>query len=159
MQKLNRLATPTPSPTPTSVEDLIESVCRHLREISTIVKRFDEQNQLLLFEKINGYFSLMKQLYELADTANASIPLEVLDLLDQGKNPDLFSKECLDKTMGSISRTKIKADSLQSLQVALSQELEKVPQFADLVSTSAPAQTTLSSISPLPTATPSAAGR
>jgi len=41
------------------------------------------------------------------------LPREVLTLLDSGKNPDEYTKDCLEKAMTTLSRAKIKTDAIK----------------------------------------------
>lgn len=62
---------------------------------------------------------------KLSDKCNIQIPLEVLNLIDDGKNPDEFTRDVLNSCIAKNQITKGKTDSFKSLRKHLLEELEQ----------------------------------
>lgn len=56
---------------------------------------------------------------------NIHIPLEVFSYIDQGKNPQLYTKDCIEKALYKNEETKGKIDSLRKFKNNLLLELQK----------------------------------
>lgn len=51
------------------------------------------------------------------------VPFEVFDYIDQGKNPQLYTKDCIEKALTKNEEVKGKIDGLRRLKTNLMQEL------------------------------------
>ncbi|KAF5746881.1 mediator of RNA polymerase II transcription subunit 10b [Tripterygium wilfordii] len=56
----------------------------------------------------------------------SQVPMEVLNLIDDGKNPDEFTKDVLNSCIAKNQVTKGKTDSFKGLRKHLLEELEQV---------------------------------
>lgn len=57
--------------------------------------------------------------------ADVHVPLEVFDYIDQGKNPNLYTKDCLEKALVKNEQVKGKIDNFKRFKGMLLVELEK----------------------------------
>nr|XP_009928719.1 PREDICTED: mediator of RNA polymerase II transcription subunit 10 [Haliaeetus albicilla] len=55
-----------------------------------------------------------------------SVPLEVFEYIDQGRNPQLYTKECLERALAKNEQVKGKIDTMKKFKSLLIQELTKV---------------------------------
>ncbi|KAM4026825.1 mediator of RNA polymerase II transcription subunit 10 [Anomaloglossus baeobatrachus] len=55
-----------------------------------------------------------------------TVPLEVFDYIDQGRNPQLYTKECLERALAKNEQVKGKIDTMKKFKSLLIQELSKV---------------------------------
>jgi mediator of RNA polymerase II transcription subunit 10 len=63
---------------------------------------------------------------KLSDKCNIQVPIEVLNLIDDGKNPDEFTKDVLNKNCIAKNQvTKGKSDAFKGLRKHLLEELEQ----------------------------------
>lgn len=53
------------------------------------------------------------------------VPLEVFDYIDQGRNPQLYTKDCLEKARTKNEEVKGKIDSFRKFKANLMVELSK----------------------------------
>jgi mediator of RNA polymerase II transcription subunit 10 len=56
---------------------------------------------------------------------DVNVPLEVLDHIDQGKNPQLYTQQCLQKVHEKSMQVQQKVDAYKTFQKHLFVELEK----------------------------------
>ncbi|KAL6004357.1 Mediator of RNA polymerase II transcription subunit 10b [Asimina triloba] len=61
----------------------------------------------------------------LAENCNIQVPMEVVNLIDEGKNPDEFTRDVLNSCISRNQITKGKTDSFKSLRKHLLEELEQ----------------------------------
>ncbi|KAH7971027.1 hypothetical protein HPB49_005203 [Dermacentor silvarum] len=54
------------------------------------------------------------------------VPLEVFDYIDQGRNPQLFTKDCMEKALTKNEQVKGKIESYRRFKALLLLELSKV---------------------------------
>ncbi|EGG20473.1 putative mediator complex subunit 10 [Cavenderia fasciculata] len=93
-----------------TVEDLVEE----LRRTIIVVEEFQNQSQPLLFERLNkiiGYYGKIESQKKQFD--RAEIPLEIFNVIDQSKNPDLYVKETLQNCINANERSKGKIESIR----------------------------------------------
>ncbi|XP_029797152.1 mediator of RNA polymerase II transcription subunit 10 [Suricata suricatta] len=55
-----------------------------------------------------------------------TVPLEVFEYIDQGRNPQLYTKECLERALARNEQVKGKIDTMKKFKSLLIQELSKV---------------------------------
>ncbi|GCC20428.1 hypothetical protein chiPu_0018988 [Chiloscyllium punctatum] len=55
-----------------------------------------------------------------------NVPLEVFEYIDQGRNPQLYTKECLERALAKNEQVKGKIDTLKKFKGLLVHELSKV---------------------------------
>lgn len=53
------------------------------------------------------------------------VPFEVFDYIDQGKNPQLYTKDCIEKALAKNEEVKGKIDSYRKFKTNLLVELQK----------------------------------
>eukprot|EP00850_Spirogloea_muscicola_P006405 SM000030S11414 [mRNA] locus=s30:569294:570744:- [translate_table: standard] len=75
---------------------------------------YRDSSQLLLFERLNG---LVKELAAVAEAADgcgdARVPLEVVRLIDEGRNPDSFTRDLLQACAARNQATKGRVDAFK----------------------------------------------
>ena len=57
---------------------------------------------------------------------DVKVPPEVFDYIDQGKNPQLYTKDCMEKALGENEGVKGKIDGYRRFKALLMLELSKV---------------------------------
>ena len=58
--------------------------------------------------------------------ADIQVPLEVFDYIDQGKNPQLYTKDCMEKAVAKNEEVKGKIDAYRMFRAKLLEELTRV---------------------------------
>ena len=58
--------------------------------------------------------------------ADIQVPLEVFDYIDQGRNPQLYTKDCMEKAVAKNEEVKGKIDAYRLFKAKLLEELTRV---------------------------------
>ncbi|KAH9604560.1 hypothetical protein KSS87_006664 [Heliosperma pusillum] len=111
-----------------NLNDVIKSVEKTLgllHQLYLTVSSFNIASQLPLLHRINALVSELDNMMKLSDNSNIQVPLEILNLIDDGKNPDAFTRDVLNSCISKNQITKGKTDSFKSLRKHLLQELDQ----------------------------------
>ncbi|KAE8808998.1 Mediator of RNA polymerase II transcription subunit 10 [Hordeum vulgare] len=73
----------------------------------------------------NALVAELDTMQKLADGCNIQVPMEVVNLIDDGKNPDEFTKDVLNSCIAKNQITKGRTDAFKSLRKHLLEELEE----------------------------------
>ncbi|KAG6482532.1 mediator of RNA polymerase II transcription subunit 10b-like [Zingiber officinale] len=133
-------ATPSPAPNPTSgaasdpaeeakqnlnqVINSIDKTLGLLYQLYITVSSFSVASQLPLLQRLNALVAEFDAMQKMADKCNIQIPLEVVSLIDDGKNPDEFTKDVINNCVAKNQVTKGKSDAFKSLRKHLLEELD-----------------------------------
>ncbi|KAF8103846.1 hypothetical protein N665_0183s0023 [Sinapis alba] len=104
---------------------------------------FTPSSQLLhLLPRLNSLVSELNTMSMLSEKCNIQIPLEVLSLIDDGKNPDEFTRDVLNSCIARNQVTKGKTDAFKDLRKQMLEELEEtfpdeVDKYREIRATSA----------------------
>ncbi|XP_017232308.1 mediator of RNA polymerase II transcription subunit 10b isoform X2 [Daucus carota subsp. sativus] len=139
----NGVVSPTETTTATSSQDpkqnldeTINSIQKSLgllHQLYLTVSSFNLASQPHLLQRLNNLVLELDNMSKLSEKCNIDVPMEVLNLIDDGKNPDEFTREVLNKCIAKNQITKGKADALKGLRKHLLEELDQ--SFPDEVET------------------------
>lgn len=91
-----------------------------------IVSDFQPQGQSVLNQKINSMVHEMQEIERCkSHVADVQVPLEVFDYIDQGRNPHLYTKDCMEKALAKNEQVKGKIDAYRKFKAQLLVELTK----------------------------------
>ncbi|PNX58886.1 mediator of RNA polymerase II transcription subunit 10b-like protein [Trifolium pratense] len=121
MQKLNQ------------VSNSIQKTLGLIHQLYLTVSTFNAAFQMPLLQRINGLVAELDNMVKLAEKCNIQVPMEVVNLIDDGKNPDEFTRDILNNCIAKNQITKGKTDALKNLRKHLLEELEQ--NFPDEVET------------------------
>ncbi|KMT12473.1 hypothetical protein BVRB_5g104020 [Beta vulgaris subsp. vulgaris] len=107
------------------VTNSIDKTLGLLHQLYLTVSSFNVASQLPLLQRINSLVMELDNMMKLSSKCNIQIPMEVLNLIDDGKNPDEFTKDVLNSCIAKNQITKGKADAFKSLRKHLLEELEQ----------------------------------
>ncbi|KAK1258445.1 Mediator of RNA polymerase II transcription subunit 10b [Acorus gramineus] len=96
-----------------------------LHQLHLTVSPYNISSQLTLLQRLNTIVLELDNMKRLADDCNIQVPIEVVYLIDDGKNPDEFTKDVLNLCIARNQMTKGKTDAFKSLQKHLLEELEQ----------------------------------
>ncbi|ETN84836.1 hypothetical protein NECAME_06640 [Necator americanus] len=107
--------------------DVVQENARHLGVIAT---DFGARSQEPFNQKIHTLVSGLQELDQMRNQfADVKVPLELLDVLDQGKNPQLYTKEVLERTLQKNKEVNGKVETYKKFHAALLKELgEEMPE-------------------------------
>ncbi|KAI3920770.1 hypothetical protein MKW98_005596 [Papaver atlanticum] len=103
----------------------IQKVLGLLHQLYLTVSSFNMASQLPLLERINAVVSELDNLQRLSDNCKIQVPVEVLNLIDDGKNPDEFTRDVLNSCIARNQITKGKTDAFKGLRRHILEELEE----------------------------------
>ncbi|VDI78309.1 mediator of RNA polymerase II transcription subunit 10-like [Mytilus galloprovincialis] len=110
-----------------ALEQQLELFIETTRQVGIIVSDVQPNSQAVLNKKLNEMITGLQEVDKMkSQMADISVPLEVFDYIDQGKNPNLYTKDCLEKTLAKNEQVKGKIDNLKRFKASLLVELTKV---------------------------------
>ncbi|KAL6034667.1 hypothetical protein STEG23_033855 [Scotinomys teguina] len=109
------------------LKEHVEKSVENTRPLGIIISDFQPSSQAGLSQKLNfiviGLQDIDKCRQQLHDI---TMPLEVFEYIDQGWNPQLYTKECLERALAINEQVKGKIDTMKKFKSLLIQELSKV---------------------------------
>lgn len=96
------------------------------RQIRIIVSDFQPQGQNVLNQKIQALVGGLQEIDKLKNQVqDVQVPLEVFEYIDQGRNPQLYTKDCIEKALNKNEEVKGKIDSYRKFKTNMLVELQK----------------------------------
>uniref|UniRef100_A0ACD5XZI8 Uncharacterized protein n=1 Tax=Avena sativa TaxID=4498 RepID=A0ACD5XZI8_AVESA len=85
-----------------------------LHQLNLNVSSFRSASQLPLLQRLNALVAELDTMQKLADGCNIQVPMEVVNLIDDGKNPDEFTRDVLNSCIAKNQITKGKTDAFKA---------------------------------------------
>uniref|UniRef100_A0A3P9PVD3 Mediator of RNA polymerase II transcription subunit 10 n=2 Tax=Poecilia TaxID=8080 RepID=A0A3P9PVD3_POERE len=98
-----------------NLEEHLEKFIENIRQLGIIVSDFQPSTSFK-----DNIDKCQKQLHDI------NVPLEVFEYIDQGRNPQLYTKECLERALARNEQVKGKIDTMTKFKSLLISELSKV---------------------------------
>ncbi|KAF5934900.1 hypothetical protein HYC85_026029 [Camellia sinensis] len=96
-----------------------------IHQLYLTVSSFNVASQLPLLQRLNSLVLELDTMTKMVDKCDIQIPMEVLNLIDEGKNPDEFTRDVLNGCIAKNQITKGKTDAFKSLRKHHLEELEQ----------------------------------
>ncbi|VDN53299.1 unnamed protein product [Dracunculus medinensis] len=111
------------------LEQTLENFQENARQMGVIASDFTTRSQEPLNQKIHTLISGLHEMDHLKNQfMDVKIPLELLEYLDQVKNPQLYTKECLARTLNKNKEVNGKIEMYKKFRSVLLKELgEEMP--------------------------------
>lgn len=126
-----------------NLENHLEMFIENVRQIRIIVSDFQPQGQNVLNQKMWVFLGVniflhwresspprrqslvtgLQEIDKLKNQVDVNVPLEVFDYIDQGRNPQLYTKDCIDKALTKNEEVKGKIDAYRKFKSNLLSEL------------------------------------
>ncbi|KAI3710601.1 hypothetical protein L2E82_40386 [Cichorium intybus] len=103
----------------------IQKTLGTIHQLYLTVSSFNVSSQLPLLQRLNTLVMEMDNMAKLSEKCNIQVPMEVLNLIDDGKNPDEFTRDVLNSCIAKNQITKGKTDAFKGLRRHLLEELEQ----------------------------------
>ncbi|KAI4471904.1 mediator of rna polymerase ii transcription subunit 10 [Holotrichia oblita] len=95
-----------------NLETQLEMFIENVRQIHIIVSDFQPQSQNVLNQKLQSLVHGLQEVDKLkSQVQDVHVPLEVFDYIDQGRNPQLYTKDCIEKALAKNEQVKGKIDA------------------------------------------------
>jgi mediator of RNA polymerase II transcription subunit 10 len=108
------------------LEKNLELVIETCRQLGIMVNNFQPSTQKTLNEKVQQIAQCLKDMDLLKDNfKEIYLPTDVFEYIDQGKNPQLYTKDCLMKTLKKNEEVKGKIEIFDDFRSTLLNELGK----------------------------------
>ncbi|XP_069075807.1 mediator of RNA polymerase II transcription subunit 10 isoform X2 [Pleurodeles waltl] len=97
-----------------NLEEQLEKFVENIRQLGIIVSDFQPSSQAGLNQKLNFMVSGLQDIDKCRQQLHdISVPLEVFEYIDQGRNPQLYTKECLERALAKNEQVKGKIDTMK----------------------------------------------
>ena len=105
-----------------NIEEFIETS----RQIGIMVSDFQPGCQEVLNTKLNSMIETMQEMEKAkSSVADVEVPAEIFQYIDQGRNPQLYTKDCLQKVSHKKDEFECKIDAYKKFKGVLEEELKK----------------------------------
>jgi mediator of RNA polymerase II transcription subunit 10 len=109
-----------------NLETQLEMFIENVRQIHIIVSDFQPQSQNVLNQKLLALVHGLQEVDKLkSQVQEVHVPLEVFDYIDQGRNPQLYTKDCIEKALAKNEQVKGKIDAYRKFKANMLLELSK----------------------------------
>ncbi|CAH1782228.1 unnamed protein product [Owenia fusiformis] len=110
-----------------TLEQNLEMFIENTRQIGITVSDFQPQGQSVLNQKLQGMISGLQDIDKLkSQLQDVQVPLDVFEYIDQGRNPQLYTRHCMEKSLSKNESVKGKIDGFKKFKVLLLLELSQV---------------------------------
>ena len=110
----------------TQLERTLEQFQENARYLGVIASDFTSRSQEPFNQKIHTLTSGLQELDQIRQQFNdVRVPLELLNFLDEGKNPQLYTKQVLERTLQKNKEVNGKVEIYKKFRAMLLKELGK----------------------------------
>ncbi|NXP30430.1 MED10 polymerase, partial [Leiothrix lutea] len=113
-----------------SLEEHLEKFVENIRQLGIIVSDFQPSSQTGLNQKLCYWSAVLQCVTGCTQLFSVGLLLQlvffVFRYIDQGRNPQLYTKECLERALAKNEQVKGKIDTMKKFKSLLIQELTKV---------------------------------
>nr|CAI5827032.1 unnamed protein product [Callosobruchus analis] len=107
-----------------NLETQLEMFIENVRQIHIIVSDFHPK--VKTFSIKNSLVHGLQEVDKLkSHVQDVHVPLEVFDYIDQGRNPQLYTKDCIEKALAKNEQVKGKIDAYRKFKANMLVELSR----------------------------------
>ncbi|KAG2227315.1 hypothetical protein INT45_004270 [Circinella minor] len=108
-----------------ALEEQLNELIQVLFELSVMVYDFQPDGNQLVWNKINSILEHYQTIDGLKDNIDTHIPEEVINFVEQGRNPDIFTQGFVERTASENQFTNGKIKAVDEFRSILSDEFKK----------------------------------
>jgi len=109
------------------LEVQLERSIENVRQIKIIVSDFQQQGQPGLNIKLQNIVKDLQEIDKIKPRVqDIQVPLEVFDYIDSGRNPQLYTKDCMEKAVAKNEEVRGKIEAYRMFKARLMGELNTV---------------------------------
>uniref|UniRef100_A0AAY5KTG9 Mediator of RNA polymerase II transcription subunit 10 n=1 Tax=Esox lucius TaxID=8010 RepID=A0AAY5KTG9_ESOLU len=114
-----------------NLEEHLEKFVENIRQMGIIVSDFQPSSQTGLNQKLNFMITGLQDIEKCRQQLHEiNVPLEAFEYIDQGRNPQLYTKECLERALAKNEQVKGKIDTMTKRCVHGIWQKQSVAMFA-----------------------------
>lgn len=106
------------------VETELLKIIQHLNDAIDIVENLEEENRPALVETLNNIAQSFQTLHELEPTITGEVPMELIDQIDRGYNPDDYSRKLYEESQQSAKQVEEQQKWMQSFKDSLDSSID-----------------------------------
>ncbi|KAK8834182.1 hypothetical protein M9Y10_043995 [Tritrichomonas musculus] len=106
------------------VETEVLHLLQHLNDAMDIMENLEEENRPALVDTLSNIVQSFKTLHELEPTITGSVPMELIEQIDRGNNPDDYSKKLVEESQQNAKRGEEKQKWMQRFKENLDSSIE-----------------------------------
>jgi mediator of RNA polymerase II transcription subunit 10 len=107
------------------VEAELLSLIHQLGDAMDIMENLEEENRPALVETMAGVLRSFQRLHELEPTIKGSVPYELIEQIDQGNNPDDYSRKLVEESQQTAKRAEEKQRWLRCFKESLDASISR----------------------------------
>jgi hypothetical protein len=96
----------------------------HVNNSMLILESFDESKRRSLYDKLQDLIASFRTLQQLKPKVKGAVPLRVLSLSDEGRNPDELARALVQASHESARRVQLKHKWMQCLKDSLDSHID-----------------------------------
>jgi len=109
------------------LEDTLEKFIENVRKLSVVAGDFQPQGQTVLNSTINNIIGGLQEIDSVKSSfSDVNIPFEVFEYIDSGKNPQLYTKDCIEKSLYKNEAVKGKIELYKKFRLELISQIETI---------------------------------
>ena len=113
------------------VEKELLGLLEHLNDSMSILENLDENNREALVDSVQSIVQSFQTLHQLEPQVTGTVPRELIQQIDQGNNPDEYSKKIVEECQLSAKRVEEKQRWMVSFKEHLDASINA--NFSELV--------------------------
>jgi mediator of RNA polymerase II transcription subunit 10 len=101
------------------VESELLLILQHINDAMDIMENLEEENRPALVNTVGAILQSFQRLHVLEPAITGSVPFELIEQIDQGHNPDDYSRKLIEESQMSAKRAEEKQKWMRSFKEAL----------------------------------------
>jgi truncated hemoglobin YjbI len=107
------------------VETELVSLIHQLSDAMDIMENLEEENRSALVETMSGILASFEKLHALESTMKGSVPYELIEQIDQGHDPDDYSRKLVEESQQTAKRAEEKHRWLRCFKESLDSSISR----------------------------------
>lgn len=109
------------------VEEELLKLLQHLNDAMSTLEKLDDGNRPALISSVDSIVKSFQKLHELEPQVEGSVPLELIDQIDKGNNPDEYSRKLIEECRMSAKRVEEKQKWMSAFKDSLDEYIKANP--------------------------------
>ncbi|KHJ40733.1 hypothetical protein D918_09175 [Trichuris suis] len=107
-----------------NLEQSLEALIENTRQLCMVASDFQASSQSVLNQKLQAITSGLQDLdSKKSKFHDVKVPIELLEYVDSGKNPQLYTRDCIERTVAKNKELNSKIDQYKKFRCMLLSEL------------------------------------